>query len=259
MEFLRSESEAGKPVSTNQIINYLKGHNISCERRTLYKDMELLIESGANIVKTELGRENAYYIDEVSLSLAELKILIDAVQATNFITDVKTAELVEKLLAFSGIRRSEIVRDNIVLYNNHKHSNGDIYDNIEQIELAIRQKKQVSFYYFDLDEKKKSMGFIEFEEEAFNYLDAQLENFVKRMDRIRERSEDKTMNKWLDTQDVCQTLNICPRTVQTLRDNGTLAYTQISHKTYYKPEDVMAIVAVVEDRKKDMRFRKRTG
>ena len=41
------------------------------------------------------------------------------------------------------------------------------------------------------------MGFIVFEEEAFNYLDAQLENFVKRMDRIRERSEDKTMNKWL--------------------------------------------------------------
>ena len=39
------------------------------------------------------------------------------------------------------------------------------------------------------------------------------------------------MNKWLDTQDVCQTLNICPRTVQTLRDNGTLAYTQISHPT----------------------------
>ena len=72
------------------------------------------------------------------------------------------------------------------------------------------------------------MGFIVFEEEAFNSLDAQLENFVKRMDRIRERSEDKTMNKWLDTQDVCQTLNICPRTVQTLRDNGTLAYTQIS-------------------------------
>lgn len=52
------------------------------------------------------------------------------------------------------------------------------------------------------------MGFIVFEEEAFNYLDAQLENFVKRMDRIRERSEDKTMNKWLNTQDVCQTLNI---------------------------------------------------
>ena len=99
------------------------------------------------------------------------------------------------------------------------------------------------------------MGFIVFEEDAFSYLDAQLELFVKRMDRIRERSEDKA--KWLDTQDVCQMLNICPRTVQTLRDNGTLAYTQISHKTYYKPEDVMAIVSKVEDRKKDMCYRKK--
>ena len=101
------------------------------------------------------------------------------------------------------------------------------------------------------------MGFIVFEEEAFNYLDVQLENFVKRMDRIRERNEDKAMSQWLDTQDVCHMLNICPRTVQTLRDNGTLAYTQISHKTYYKPEDVMAIVGKVEDRKKDMCYRKK--
>ena len=77
------------------------------------------------------------------------------------------------------------------------------------------------------------------------------------MDRIREHTEDKAMSKWLDTQDVCQMLNICPRTVQTLRDNGTLAYTQISHKTYYKPEDVMAIVNKVEDRKRDMYYCKK--
>ena len=91
------------------------------------------------------------------------------------------------------------------------------------------------------------MGFIVFEEETFNYLDAQLWNFVERIDRVRKRSEDKAMSKWLDTQDVCLMLNICPRTVQTLRDNGTLSYTQISHKTYYKPDDVMAIVDKVDD------------
>ena len=153
MEFLRSESEQDKPVSTSRIIGYLSSINISCDRRTLYKDMELLVESGANIVKTELGRENAYYIDEVSLSLAEVKTLIDAVQAANFITNDKTAALTEKLLSFSGVRRSEIVRDNIIFYNNHKHSNEDIFDNIEQTALAIRKKMQISFYYFDLDEK----------------------------------------------------------------------------------------------------------
>ena len=154
LDYLRAESSAETPVSTNSIIQYLNNVNISCDRRTLYKDMDMLIENGANIVKTELGRENAYYIDEASLSLAELKLLIDAVQAANFITDRKTAELTEKLMSFSGTRRSEIVRDNIIFYNNHKHSNEDIYENIEQIELAIKKKKQLSFYYFDLDEKK---------------------------------------------------------------------------------------------------------
>ena len=73
MEFLRAESSVGKPVSTSQIISYLNSIHISCERRTLYKDMDMLIESGANIVKTELGRENAYYMNEVSFSLAEVK------------------------------------------------------------------------------------------------------------------------------------------------------------------------------------------
>lgn len=155
IEFLRAESNVRTPVSTSQIICYLNSIHISCERRTLYKDMDMLIESGANIVKTELGRENAYYIDEVSFSLAEVKTLIDAVQAANFVPGDKTAELVEKLLTYAGVRRSEIIRDNIIFYNNHKHSNEEIYKNIEQIELAIRHKKQVSFYYFDLDEKKQ--------------------------------------------------------------------------------------------------------
>ena len=155
MEFLRAESTEGKPLSTSQIISYLNSIHISCERRTLYKDMDMLIESGANIVKTELGRENAYYMNEASFSLAEVKTLIDAVQAANFIPVDKTADLVEKLLSYAGVRRSEIVRDNIIFYNNHKHSNQDIYENIEQIELAIKKKKQLSFYYFDLNEKRE--------------------------------------------------------------------------------------------------------
>ena len=64
------------------------------------------------------------------------------------------------------------------------------------------------------------MGFIVFEEEAFCYLDALLENFVKRMDRIRKHNEDKAMSKWLDTLDVCQMLNICPRTVRRSETTG---------------------------------------
>ncbi|MDD3504677.1 MAG: helix-turn-helix domain-containing protein [Eubacteriales bacterium] len=63
------------------------------------------------------------------------------------------------------------------------------------------------------------------------------------------------MKEWLDNQDVCQLLNISKRTLQTLRDNGTLAYTQISHKTYYKPEDVEKIVPVVEEKRKQAKYK----
>ena len=151
LDYLRTESSKEHPATTKQIISYLSSIGTTCDRRTLYKDMEMLIESGSDIIKTEYGRENAYYMDSQSLSLAELKIMIDCVQAANFITDSKTDELVKKILSMAGVRKQEIVRSNRIVYNNHKHTNEEIYDNIEQIEYAIAQKKQISFYYFNLD------------------------------------------------------------------------------------------------------------
>ena len=68
---------------------------------------------------------------------------------------------------------------------------------------------------------------------------------------MASRGNDKGLDDWLDNQDVCQMLNISPRTLQTLRQNGTLAYSQIEHKVYYKPEDVERIIPLVEIRKKD--------
>ena len=63
---------------------------------------------------------------------------------------------------------------------------------------------------------------------------------------------------WLHNGDVCRLLNISKRTLQTLRDNGTLAYTKIGNRTYYLPEDVERIVTKVEDRRKDARYRGHT-
>ena len=65
------------------------------------------------------------------------------------------------------------------------------------------------------------------------------------------RGTDKRHGEWFDNQDVCQILNISPRTLQTLRQNGTLAYSQIKHKVYYKPEDVERIIPLVEDKRKE--------
>ena len=88
---------------------------------------------------------------------------------------------------------------------------------------------------------------------------AKFDCFVSRMDIICQRHGEKTMGEWMDNQDVCRMLNISARTLQTLRDNGTLAYSQINHKIFYRPEDVQRIVSVVEDRRKEAKFKGTTN
>ena len=79
-------------------------------------------------------------------------------------------------------------------------------------------------------------------------------SFVAQMRALADRGTDKKLGDWLDNQDVCQILNISPKTLQTLRDNGTLAYSQINRKVYSKPEDVERLLHVVADRGKESKM-----
>lgn len=99
------------------------------------------------------------------------------------------------------------------------------------------------------------MEIVSIEKRTFEEMMAKFDSFARRMESICQCHGDKGMSKWMDNQDVCRILNISPRTLQTLRDNGTLAYSQINHKTYYLPEDVRRIVSVVESKRKGTAFR----
>lgn len=94
------------------------------------------------------------------------------------------------------------------------------------------------------------MEVISIERSTYEELLTSFNSFVAQMKAMASRGNDKKLGDWLDNQDACQILNISPRTLQTLRNNGTLAFSQINHKVYYKPEDVKKILSVVEDRKK---------
>ena len=94
------------------------------------------------------------------------------------------------------------------------------------------------------------MEVISIERSTYEELLTSFNSFVAQMRAMADRSTDKKLGNWLDNQDVCQMLNISPRTLQTLRDNGMLAYSQINHKVYYKPEDVERILHVVAGRDK---------
>lgn len=71
------------------------------------------------------------------------------------------------------------------------------------------------------------------------------EDFAKKVERLCREHEDLGEREWLDSDDVCKLLGISPRTLQTMRENGTLAYSKISHKVYYRPEDVKAVFPVM--------------
>ena len=98
------------------------------------------------------------------------------------------------------------------------------------------------------------MEVISIERSTYEELLTNFNSFVAQMRALADRGTDKGLGDWIDNQDVCQILNISPRTLQTLRDNGTLAYSQINRKVYYKPKDVERILYVVDGRGKNTKM-----
>ena len=152
IELLRQETDEQHPMPTSEICSRLAAMGISCERRTVTKDIAVLNEQGFEVMWTWVGKEKGYYIEDRSFSIPEIKILLDAVHASSFITEKKTAELIEKIANLGGSHGAEILKSNMVCFNTRKHSNEAIYYNVGFLEEAIQQNKKVIFYYFDLDE-----------------------------------------------------------------------------------------------------------
>jgi len=94
------------------------------------------------------------------------------------------------------------------------------------------------------------MEIVNIDAELFERMLSKFESFAVRMETLCRLHTDKGIGQWLDNQDVCLLLNISPRTLRTLREDGDLGFTRISHKIYYKPEDVEKIVSLVEDKRK---------
>ena len=151
-ELLRQETDEQHPMTTMEIINRLAQMGISCERRTLARDMATLNEYGYEVMSRWFGKEKAYYIEDRSFTIPEIKIMIDAVQAASFVTEKKTAELIDKIAALGGSHKADILKSNMVCFNTRKHSNESIYYNVGFLEDAIQQQKKVIFRYFDLNE-----------------------------------------------------------------------------------------------------------
>ena len=152
LEYLQKNSSAGRPVRTPELITYLEEEKgISCDRKTVYSDIRALIECDFDICST-FGRYGGYYIETTSeFERSELKLLIDAVCSSRYLTEEKARKLVEKLCRLCNEEDSQLLKRSIMVSGRVKSMNKSIYYNVDAIQSAIAQNRQITFRYFDWD------------------------------------------------------------------------------------------------------------
>ncbi len=153
-KILMRYSDVDHPLSTNQILQYFDSmYGIRMHRTTVLKYVELLCSSGIDVVEIR-SRSKKYYVNDRTFDLPELKLLIDAVQASRFISAKKSEALVEKLTSLASEESKEELRRNLINTSKVKSENEKTYYIIDAINSAINSGKKISFYYTEYDEQK---------------------------------------------------------------------------------------------------------
>lgn len=156
LDYLQKNSHQDHPVRAAELLTMLEQqHNIVCERKTIYSDIAALRDYGVDIVSIP-GKNGGYYIASRNFELPELKLLIDAVQSSRFLTEKKSRELIEKLCSQCSVYDARLMRRDVLVSGRVKSMNETIYYNVDAIQDAIAENRQITFRYFDygLDGKR---------------------------------------------------------------------------------------------------------
>lgn len=155
LDMLRTDSCEEAPLTTNTLCDRLKNEFcIVCDRRTLSDDINYMREHGYEIFDKRVGHRKAYYMNalEDKLSVSDMKVILESVQASPFITEEKSDELISKLIVIAGGPGSSLLRKPNVYFDIKKHISNNIIDSIYTIDQAIQGRKRIGFYYFNYDE-----------------------------------------------------------------------------------------------------------
>ena len=156
-QLLLKYTDQDHPLTTNQIRALMeKEHGLTMHRTTVSSDVELLNYAGYPI-HVKRSRANKYYLEEGQFQLAELKILIDAVESSKFITEKKSAELVEKLTRLTSETNAEDLKRHLYPSGRVKSGNEKGYYIVDAINSAINSGKRISFLYTDYNMKKQQI------------------------------------------------------------------------------------------------------
>lgn len=147
-QFLMENTDEQHDVRTPQIIEYLANNDISAERKSIYTDIEELNDFGMDIIKKD-GPHGGYALGSREFELAEVKVLVDLVQSSKFLTTKKSRELIKKLETLVSKYEAKQLQRQVAVADRIKTDNESIYYNVDLIHQGIANNKQIRFKYFD--------------------------------------------------------------------------------------------------------------
>lgn len=157
MDFLLRETDEDHAVSMKEILEELEKKEIPAARKSVYNDLAMLKEYGLDI-EYRKERPEGYYIASRTFELPELKLLVDAIQASKFITEKKSRELIKKIEGLLNQHQAGQLKRQVYVADRVKTMNESIYYNVDQIHSAISKDAKITFEYmkWTIDEKRKS-------------------------------------------------------------------------------------------------------
>ena len=155
LQLLKEHSDEAHPVSTQEVIRYLAARDISVERKTVYADIEVLRKFGYDIILNRAKKGGGYYLAGREFELPELKLLVDLVQSSKFITLKKSREFIKKLEGFASVHEARQLQRQVFVANRVKTENESIYYLVDEIYRAIDRGCMIAFQYVEMTPDKK--------------------------------------------------------------------------------------------------------
>ena len=163
LKILYEYTDEENTLSITEIIEMLEKQGIVAHRRTIMTDIESIEESGVDVI-TIKSTQNRYFIGNRHFELAEVKLLIDAVESSKLITQKKSTELIRKLTTLVSKHQASELDEHVYVDQRIKPENEEIYYTVDAIHSAINSSKQIEFKYYQYTGRKekifKNNGFV---------------------------------------------------------------------------------------------------
>ena len=157
LQILREETDENHGITMSGIISKLAENDIVAERKSVGSDIRALTDMGFDISSWKDGKEYKYFLLDREFELAEIKLLIDAVQVSKFISKDETDKLIKKIETLVSKHQAKELNRQVYVANRVKTESDVVIINVDYINSAILENKKIAFEYYDWDIKTESM------------------------------------------------------------------------------------------------------